>query len=1109
MKNCIKGLYAALLITIAGLSGCENPLNQAPAPDRSGNYGYVAVKIETPHKANASMARTIYPDLSGFTKYELSFSNGPESHAAVVVNPAVNSPIELAVGEWTITATAFIGTEGAYTDVAQGSVTITVNPGQTTESGVTLGPIIGEAGIFSYSIAVPEGATGNLVISTPEGAVVNNGNISLASGSTTSSTMNLPTGQYLMSVSLTLGEKRAGRTEALHIYPYMTSPVEYQFFPYDFQLVTVLSPNEWTEGTLSSGEVHWYKFTASEGSTYQVQWNDCYGDGTKTLSASVSAYTSDSSVIFQNQTYGWINPQTISGQAGTVYLEVQGTSGNNAGIYAIKYYDPSSLPPQAGLELSINVLPGPLAAVSWNSVSVATGYRLYRTTSPNDSTSYRQIANQTGVTYVNTNVFAGITYYYKVCAYNGNGDGPMSAVASVVIPAATGTPLSIKTWANGTISSGGEIQWYTFTASEGVTYQVQWNDYYGDGTKTLPASVSAYTSDGSVIFLEQTSGLTNPRTVAGVTGTVYLKVRGEESDAVGSFAVVYFNSALIPVTPAAPVINLGSTQFTVSWATVIGASAYEVWMGSEDNSALASKRGDDVTGTSAIISGLDNDTMYYVWIKAKNAAGTSGFSGRAVAKPIADTGTPVVIAGVSELLVSWDTVTGADEYEVYCGTDADPTTLNTTVSDTTATITGLTNETLYYVRLRAKNATGVAAYSETVSATPVIVGLYDGVIDTAHRIGSQNLVDSANYLSSNAVTGHDYFIVLGTDGSGSNINLSYSGETIGITLMGFGAERTINLNANTTLFTIGTGVTLTLDTNITLRGGTGNTNSLVSVGSGGVLIMEGGSKISGNRASSGGGVSVASAGTFIMNGGEISGNTTSSSSSCYGGGVYIYGGTFIMNGGEISGNTTSSSSSSCYGGGVYIYGGTFTMSGGEISGNTISSYAYYGYSHGGGVYVASGTFTMSGGEISGNTISSSYSYSHGGGVSVASAGTFTMSGGEISGNTASSYFYGGGVYNAGTFTMSGGEISGHTASYGGGVYTEGTFKKTPATGSSTSGIIYGDTDTIHTAGSTENTADTNGHAVYVNSSPVDKRNSTAGTGVTLDSSIAGSAGGWE
>jgi hypothetical protein len=116
------------------------------------------------------------------------------------------------------------------------------------------------------------------------------------------------------------------------------------------------------------------------------------------------------------------------------------------------------------------------------------------------------------------------------------------------------------------------------------------------------------------------------------------------------------------------------------------------------------------------------------------------------------------------------------------------------------------------------------------------------------------------------------------------------------------------------MFTVGSGFTLILDNNITLRGGWA---SVVSVQKDGKLIMNNGSTVTGNTESfERGGVSVS--GIFTMNGGTISGNR--------GSGVRVSGGTFTMNGGTISGNKV---------GGVNMqYGGTFTMSGGKIFGNT-------------------------------------------------------------------------------------------------------------------------------------------------------------------------------
>jgi uncharacterized repeat protein (TIGR02543 family) len=418
----------------------------------------------------------------------------------------------------------------------------------------------------------------------------------------------------------------------------------------------------------------------------------------------------------------------------------------------------------------------------------------------------------------------------------------------------------------------------------------------------------------------------------------------------------------------------------------------------------------------------------------------------------------------------------------------------------------------------------------SVSKDKVAVYVKDVSVTKSPSIFSNlSLAESLAWITENAEEGGDYTIILKSSEPIAPQTFSYSGKNVNITLNGSTAERILSLSANGSLFTVDSGVTLTLGNKVALQGRNSNTGSLVRVNAGGALTMGNGSKVSGNTYYStyayGGGVYV-NGGVFTMSGGEISGNTATTNSSsayAYGGGVYVNSGVFTMNGGKISGNSAYSN-----GGGVYVSSGTFTMNGGEISGNTTNSTN----ANGGGVYVNSGVvFTQNGGKISGNSASGSY-YSNGGGVYVYSSGTFTINGGEISGNTASSvyYSYGGGVYVGGTFTQSGGTISGNSATatsyyvYGGGVYVGGTFTQSGGeisgnSASSGGGVgVNGGTFTKQSGGTIygsdaedglNNTATSGGHAVWVNSSPVKLRNSTAGSGVTLNSGVNGSAGGWE
>jgi len=289
-------------------------------------------------------------------------------------------------------------------------------------------------------------------------------------------------------------------------------------------------------------------------------------------------------------------------------------------------------------------------------------------------------------------------------------------------------------------------------------------------------------------------------------------------------------------------------------------------------------------------------------------------------------------------------------------------------------------------------------------------------INTEITVPGNNLAMKLTWLKSYILSNKSYFIEVTADENIAPQNLSYSGKSdISIILNGGGTMRTVNLSGNGNLFAIGSGVTLILNNNITLKGRSDNNTSLVYI-NGGALVMNAGTIITGNTyysyfnyntQSNGGGIWIKS-GTFIMNGGEITGNTANaycsstdsynSYDSCsYGGGVFVENGNFTMKGGKISGNTASASASHymsrsySWGGGVYVYGGTFIMNGGEISDNTATDTLY---SAGGGVFVDNnGTFRISVGVIYGiNVAESLRNTARGGAVlvnnGVAQYGTF-------------------------------------------------------------------------------------------------------------------------
>jgi uncharacterized repeat protein (TIGR02543 family) len=508
-----------------------------------------------------------------------------------------------------------------------------------------------------------------------------------------------------------------------------------------------------------------------------------------------------------------------------------------------------------------------------------------------------------------------------------------------------------------------------------------------------------------------------------------------------------------------------SSSIYVSWDSVSGAEGYYVYRANSSDGYYSYITTATAYDTSYTDTGLSSSTTYYYKVSAYNDSDEEGLQSSSTsattseAAPFTPTSISAAAYSSSSITVSWDSVSGASSYYVYRADsyNGSYSYINST-SSTSYMDTGLSSNTRYYYKVSAYNdSNGEGPQSSYTSATTsVAITVPSGL----------SLEESLSWIDNNAVEGGEYAITLNNDETIAPRTLSYSGQTVGITLTGGTTERTVDLSSTGSLFIVGSGVTLTLDNNVTLRGRSDNTAPLIIVTDDGRLVMNADSK--------------------------VSGNTHSSISTANGSGVYVSG-IFIMNSGIITGNTISSS---YYGDGSGVYvsdSGTFTMSGGTISSNTA-------FSFGGGVF-SSGNFSMSGGEISGNT---AFSRS-GGGVAVGGARTFTMSGGTISGNTAS--YGGGGVYVESQFAMSGGTISGNTVStYGGGVYVaSGTFAKQPGA------IIYGSNESDSTLRNTAIEGDSYGHAVYVYVDGwSDKlRNTTADSILTLDSSVDGMAGGWE
>jgi hypothetical protein len=185
---------------------------------------------------SGSAARTLYPAQTGFQSYKASFTHGSLSHIDEPFDPgATTMTVSLTTdaAPWAVTVTAFTGMGGRGTASASGTASVIMD-GTAKTVDITLAPITGGTGTFSYSISFPTTvSSAKLTITTDTGGAVTGGDIMASSGNisagTLDGTLSLDAGYYFMNILLVKDTISAGVNEVVHIYPGLTTAANNTF----------------------------------------------------------------------------------------------------------------------------------------------------------------------------------------------------------------------------------------------------------------------------------------------------------------------------------------------------------------------------------------------------------------------------------------------------------------------------------------------------------------------------------------------------------------------------------------------------------------------------------------------------------------------------------------------------------------------------------------------------------------------------------------------------------------------------------------------------------------------------------------------------------------
>ncbi len=364
-------------------------------------------------------------------------------------------------------------------------------------------------------------------------------------------------------------------------------------------------------------------------------------------------------------------------------------------------------------------------------------------TSPNPTTANSYTTNGSGTgTFVSnlTGLTANTLYYVRAYATNSVGTAygnevTFSTLPNPVLPTVTTT--IVTNIAQTTATSGGDV---TSDGGAPVTVRgVCWN------TSPSPTTANSHTTDGNGtgIFVSNLTSLT-PNT------SYYVRAYATNSvgTSYGNELTFTTLAVTLPTVTTADMTNITQTTATSGGNVTSDGGATVTTRGvcwnTSTNPTTANSHTTDGSGTGTFVSnltGLNMNTQYYVRAYATNSIGTA--YGNELTFTTLTLSTPTITtADVTNITQTTATSGGNITSDggatvtargVCWNTSSNPTTVNSHTTDGSGTgtfisnLTGLTANTLYYVRAYATNSVGTA-YGNEVSFTTLQTGSCPGAV---------------------------------------------------------------------------------------------------------------------------------------------------------------------------------------------------------------------------------------------------------------------------------------------------------------------------------------------------------------------------------------------
>ena len=406
--------------------------------------------------------------------------------------------------------------------------------------------------------------------------------------------------------------------------------------------------------------------------------------------------------------------------------------------------------------------------VSWNAVSGASGYRVYRSASASGVYSLINGIAVTTLSYTDTGLNPSTAYYYKVSALTATGEGEQSGTASATTPAEPLVPAPGGIAANPLSVSSIQISWNAVTGAMG--YRIfRSADFSGPFSAVNTAETPSYTDTGL-----------SPATMYHYrVSTMHLN--GESGQSGTASATTHAEIAISPPIGLGASAQQGSIQ--VSWNNVSNATSYRIYRSNSSGgtySFIGSASASPYTD-----SGLSPSTTYYYKVsslkdsqESEQSSGTAsattpGGGGTIQNPPVQPAGLVVSSVSSGSIGLSWNASTGADTYNVYRSVTQTGTVAKiATVNGTTYTNNIPPND-FYFYSVTGENSSGESPKSNVAFAYAT------NHFDLSPYSNAQlySLASGAKHYYRLAVTQNSSYTIQWQNGSNQNVSAYFFNVT--------------------------------------------------------------------------------------------------------------------------------------------------------------------------------------------------------------------------------------------------------------------------------------------------------------------------------------------